>query len=230
MPRKYCLLAVLLLLAPGRLILAAAETTRDFTVWEREVAAFEVQDRASPPPKGAVLFIGSSTIRMWTTLAADFPDYQVINRGFGGTQIVDATHFADRLVFPHEPRAVFLRSGGNDLHAGKSAAQVFADFQEFVGVIHARLPAAKIWYISLCPTIARWSEADASKQLNALIEDYAKHTPYVNYIDTWAMSLDAEGVARPELFRDDKLHFSAAGYKLLIKLVRPYLPAAMGKK
>ena len=229
MHRKHFLLAGLLLLAPWHLTLGA-EPGRNFTVWEKEVAAYEAQDHASPPPKGAVLFIGSSTIRMWTTLAADFPEYQVINRGFGGTQIVDATHFADRLIFPHEPRAIFLRSGGNDLHAGKTPAQVFADFQEFVGVVHARLPAAKIWYISLCPTVARWSEADANKQLNALIEDYAKHTPYVHYIDTWAMSLDASGVARPELFREDKLHFNADGYKLLAKLVRAYLPAAMGKK
>ena len=143
---------------------------------------------------------------------------------------MDATHFADRLIFPHEPRAIFLRSGGNDLHAGKTAAQVFADFQEFVRVIHARLPDTKIWYISLCPTIARWSETDANRQLNKLVEDYAKLTPEVHYIDTWAMSLDADGTARPELFRADKLHFNADGYKLLAKLVRPYLPAAMGKK
>ena len=229
MHRNHFLLAGLLLLASGRLILAA-EPGRDFTVWEKEVAAYEAQDRAGPPPKGGVLFTGSSTIRLWTTLAADFAEYPVINRGFGGTQIVDATHFADRLVFPHEPRAIFLRAGTNDLHAGKTPAQVFADFQEFAGVIHARLPAAKIWYISLCPTIARWAESDANKQLNALVEDYAKHTPYVHYIDCWAMSLDADGQPRPELFRDDHLHFNAAGYKLLAKLVRPYLPAAMGKK
>ena len=84
---------------------------RDYTIWEKEVAAYESADRENPPPKDGILFIGSSTIRLWKTLADDFPDHKVINRGFGGTEIVDSTHFADRLIFPHRPKQIFLRQG-----------------------------------------------------------------------------------------------------------------------
>src|SRR5947207_206800 len=115
----------------------AANPPHDFSKWESEIAAFEQGDRTNPPPKGAILFMGSSTIRLWKTLARDFPDHQVINRGFGGSKIADSTHFADRIIFPYQPRAIFLRAGGNDIHAGKSSEQTFADFKEFVAKIHS---------------------------------------------------------------------------------------------
>src|SRR5262245_48520775 len=109
-----------------------AETNHYFGKWEQEVAAFEASDRTNPPPKHGILFTGSSTIRRWTTLAQDFPSQPVINRGVGGSEVVDITHFADRIVFPYEPKMIFFRSGGNDIHAGNSAEQTFADFKEFV--------------------------------------------------------------------------------------------------
>src|SRR5213079_3617807 len=83
----------------------------DFARWEPEIAAYEKADQANPPPKGAILFIGSSTIRLWSTLHQDFPQHKVINRGIGGSEIADATHFADRVIFPYEPRQIFLRAG-----------------------------------------------------------------------------------------------------------------------
>lgn len=223
--RQWILAAGLGLLAavsPGRA--ESTQAARNFAQWEPEVAAYEKSDRTNPPPKHAVLFTGSSTIRLWTTLADDFPGKPVINRGFGGTEIVDATHFADRLIFPHEPKAIFLRAGVNDIHDGKTPAEILADFQDFVAVVHARLPETDIWFIGLCPTISRWSEAAANRELDRRVEDYARHAVRVHYIDAWSMSLDAEGQPRPELFRADKLHFSAAGYKLLADRVRPFVP------
>jgi lysophospholipase L1-like esterase len=195
-----------------------------FARWEPEIAAFEQQDRANPPARGALLFIGSSTIRLWNTLASDFPGQPIINRGFGGSQIVDATHFADRIIFSYEPRMIFLRAGGNDLHAGKSPEQVFADFREFVATVHARLPTTDVVFMGLSPSIARWSEAGATQRLNGLVKDYALRTPRVIYIETYDMSLGPDGKPRPELFVADKLHFSSEGYKLLAERVRPYLP------
>ena len=101
-----------------------AETARDFSRWEKRIAAFEQEDRTNTPPKNAVLFIGGSTIVLWKTLAQDFPEHRVINRGFGGSQIEDATHFAERVIFPYEPRMIFLRAGNNDLYAGKSPERI----------------------------------------------------------------------------------------------------------
>jgi lysophospholipase L1-like esterase len=192
--------------------------------WEKDIAAYEAQDKTNPPPKGGIVFIGSSTIRRWTSLPQDYPDHKVINRGFGGSQIADAAHFADRIVIPYAPRAVFLRAGGNDLNAGKSVDQVFNDFKDFVAKIHAKLPETDIYYISLSPSIARWQQADKEKALNAMVQSYIASKPHLKYIETYDMVLGADGQPRPELFVEDKLHFNAEGNKLLAERIRPHLP------
>ena len=200
--------------------IGAAQAPQDFGKWEKEISAFEQMDRTNLPPKGAHLFIGSSTIRLWKTLAEDFPDHRVINRGFGGSEIVDSTHFAERIIFPYQPAKVFLRAGGNDLWAGKSVEQVFDDFKGFVSKIQAKLPETEIVFISLSPSIARWRQADKEKAVNDLVEKFARRSTRVRFIDAWSVPLDNDGKPRPELFLLDKLHFNPEGYKLLTARVR----------
>lgn len=195
----------------------------DFARWEKEIAAYEAADRANPPPKGGILFVGSSTIRLWKTLAQDFPHHPVINRGFGGSEIVDSTHFADRLIFPHEPRMVFLRAGGNDIHNGKLPHEVAADFKAFVDKVHGRLPRTEIVFIGWGPSPARWTEKDKNQALNEIVREMAVSMPRVSFIDTWDMTLTPGGKPRHELFVEDKLHFNAEGYKLLAERVRPFV-------
>jgi lysophospholipase L1-like esterase len=202
----------------------------DFSKWEKEIAALEAADRTNPPPRHAVMFVGSSTVRLWKTLATDFPDVPVINRGFGGSQIVDATHFADRLIFPHAPRQIFFRSGGNDLHAGKTPEQVAADFREFVATVHARLPETEIVFIGWSPSLARWAERPQEITLNRLVAEFAATRPRVKYLDAADLSLDATGQPRPELFVSDQLHFSPLGYQLLAEKVRPHLQPVPAKQ
>lgn len=216
------LLATLLLIAVSNPVWSA-ETNHDFAVWEREISAYEHMDATNPPPKGAIEFIGSSTIARWKTLAQDFAREPVFNRGFGGSQIVDATHFADRIVFPYAPRKIFFRSGGNDLWAGKSPEQVFADFQEFVALIHTNLPGTVIYFISWNPTPARWKQHEAEKKLNDLVASFVQGKSYLKYIETYDAPLDSGGKPRPELFVADRLHFNAAGYQLLAARVRPFV-------
>ena len=202
---------------------SAGPGDQSFARWEKAIAEYEAKDRTRPPPKGGVLFIGSSTIRLWKTLEKDFPDHRVINRGFGGSQIADSTHFAERIIFPYEPRMIVLRAGGNDLHAGKSPEHVFADYRAFVDKVHSRLPNARIVYISTNPTPARWTERDATKTLNALIEQYTRQRPYLKYVETYDMALGSDGRPLPDLFVRDRLHFSPEGYRLLADRVRPFL-------
>ena len=221
------LIFILLLVGSGRAVRAADpehKPEHNFAKWEKEIADYEEADRKDPPPKGAVLFTGASTIRKWTTLREDFPDTKVINRGFGGSETLDCTHFADRIIFPYEPKAIFFRSGGNDIYNGKTPAQVFGDFKEFVATVHERLPKTDIYFISQNPTVARWSQKDQELELNKLVEEFAGQTPWVKYIDVASMPLDSNGQPRLELFVADKLHFNAAGYKRLAEKVRPYLP------
>ena len=195
----------------------------DFQKWEKEIAAFEKMDAIHPPAQGGVVFIGSSTIRFWSSLAADYPGVPVINRGFGGSEIVDSTHFAPRILYPYHPRKVFLRAGGNDLWAGKTPDQVFHDFQDFATAVHAHLPQAIIYFISWSPSVARWREHEEERQLNALVAGYVAKTSYLIYIETYDIPLGPDNLPRPSLYRPDGLHFDAAGYRLLADRVRPYV-------
>lgn len=222
--RRRALLLTLLIFTLANPVLAAP-ADQNFAKWEAEISAFERSDATNPPPRHAILFVGSSTIRLWRTLAQDFPHHRVINRGFGGSHIVDATHFADRIIFPYEPRAIFFRSGGNDLAAGKSSAQVFADFKAFVTTVHAKLPATDIYYIAWSPTLLRWANREHEADLNRRVKDFAATQPHLKYIDAADFVLGKDGQPRAELLRADKLHFNEAGYKLLTEIVRPHLPA-----
>jgi lysophospholipase L1-like esterase len=201
-----------------------AAQPHNFARWEKDIVAFERMDATNPPPKRAIVFTGSSTIRLWSTLPSDFPNCKIINRGFGGCEIEDVTHFADRIIFPYEPRMVFLRAGGNDLWGGKSPERVFEDFKDFVQAVHAKLPKTDIVFISLSPSIARWKQADKEKEVNRMVHNYIRMHEHLKYIETYEVPLDRNGQPRPELFRNDKLHFNSEGYKLLAEKVRPYLP------
>ena len=216
------LFAILLLVVPGRNAWGA-ETNHNFAKWEQEISAYERTDATNPPAKGGIEFVGSSTIRLWKTLAQDFPDQPVFNRGFGGSEIVDSTHFADRIIFPYAPRKIFFRAGGNDIANGRSPEQVFADYQEFVARVHAKLPATEIYFIAWNPTTARWGQREKEKTLNALVAEFIRGKAYLKYIETYDLPLGADGLPRPELFVADKLHFSPAGYQLLAERVRPFV-------
>ena len=209
------ILVLLARAAPG------TETNHNFARWQWDIAAFERADATNPPPRGAVEFIGSSTIARWKTLAQDFPGVPVYNRGFGGSEIVDSTHFAPRVIFPYAPRMIVLRAGGNDLWAGKSPEQVFADFKEFTATVRAKLPETEIVFLSLSPSLSRWKQHEQEKEVNRLVQDFIKDKPHLKYIETYDLPLGADGQPRPELFVADKLHFNADGYKLLTERVRP---------
>lgn len=193
--------------------------------WEPEIRAFEAADRTNPPPKGGILFIGSSSIRLWTTLAEDFAEYPVINRGFGGSQIADSVYFADRIVVPYAPRLIVMYAGGNDINAGKSAEQVCADFWAFVQTVHRHLPQTRIAYISIAPNPARWSQVDRVRAANACIEALCRTNAHLAFIDVFSHMLGPDGQPRPELFSSDRLHMNAQGYALWTRLVRRFLEA-----
>jgi lysophospholipase L1-like esterase len=223
MKTKTMLLSCACLLVGLAQVSVFAEPGHDFARWEKEIAALEQADKTSPPPQGSALFIGSSTIKRWTTLAQDFPEFKVINRGFGGSQIIDSTYFAERIIFPLKPKQIFLRAGGNDLNAGKSPEEVFGDYKDFVTKVQGKLPETEIVFISVSHTVARWKLAEKEKAFNGLVKEFVSGKPKLKYIETGDMALGADGKPREELFVADKLHFNAEGYKLLVENVRPFL-------
>ncbi len=191
--------------------------------WEKEIQAFEDMDRTHAPPPKAVLFLGSSSIRLWKTLAQDFPKQKVINRGFGGSQISDSVRFVERIVEPYKPRLIVFYAGGNDINAGKSPEQVFADFKAFVEKVRASLPRTRIAYISSAPNPARWAQIEKVRALNQLIADFTKRNKKLTYIDVHSRMLGPDGQPLPDIYVADKLHMNARGYALWTSVVRPYL-------
>ncbi len=213
----------LALLALASLPIQAAPANNDSARWENDIRAFEAADAKNPPPKGAVLFAGSSSTRKWQTLARDFPDLTTINRGFGGSQIADSTAFADRIIIPCRPRWIVLYAGDNDIAAGKSPRQVYQDFLAFVEKIHSSLPDCRIAFISIKPSLARWNLHEKMKEANDLVEDYCRRHEGFEFVNVYQAMLNADGKPRPELFVQDGLHMSRTGYELWTSLVRPRL-------
>jgi lysophospholipase L1-like esterase len=191
--------------------------------WQKAIHAFEAADKANPPPRDAILFIGSSTIVRWKTLAQDFPEQQVINRGFGGSQIADSVFYADRIVIPYRPRLIVLRAGGNDIQAGKTPEQVLADFESFVEQVRVELPEVRIAFMAIDATPARWANAEREKKANRLVQAYVAAGKNLDYIDTSDATLGGDGKPREDLFVKDRLHFNAEGYKILAAAVRCHL-------
>ena len=197
----------------------------NFAQWENEIAAFEKADAQTPPDKGGIVFVGSSSIRLWKTLAEDFPQHRVLNRGFGGSEIADSVHFADRIVLPYAPRMVVLYAGGNDLNNGRQPEEVFADFKAFAEKVRAALPAAGLAYISSAGNPARWAQVEKVRALNGLIAAYLKEQPNTKFIDVFTRMLGDDGLPKPDIFVADKLHMNPDGYKIWTEVIRPLLPA-----
>ncbi|HEV2692946.1 MAG TPA: GDSL-type esterase/lipase family protein [Verrucomicrobiae bacterium] len=217
-------LAIALAFASFSTFGAETNQVHDYAKWEKEISAIEYREATNPPAKDCIIFIGSSTIARWKTLKQDFPDQPVLNHGFGGSEVADSTYYADRLIFPYQSKMIFFRAGGNDLAAGKSVDQVFSDLKEFMEKVHAQLPATKIAFISWSPSPSRWGQHDKEKRFNELAAGYIADKPYLQYIETYDVSLGTNGLPRQELFVADKLHFNPEGYKLLAERVRPFLP------
>ena len=200
----------------------AAEPQANFSRWDKAIAAFEKQDKEKPPPKNAVLFVGSSSIRMWD-LKKSFPELAAINRGFGGSQIADSVHFAPQLILKHAPRLVVFYAGDNDIAAKKSPDQVSADFQRLVQVIHKELPKTRIVFLAIKPSLARWKMVDAQQKANEQIKEFCQKDSRLVYLDVAKPLLGDDGKPRPELFAKDGLHLNAKGYEVWGALLKPHL-------
>ncbi len=191
--------------------------------WEKEIAAFEAKDKENPPKKGGIVFVGSSSIRLWKTLEEDFPKHNVINRGFGGSEISDSVQFADRIIFPYEPRMIVMYAGGNDINSKKTPDRVVGDFRAFVTKVRAKLPDVEIAYISVAGNPKRWSQVEQVKEVNRRIEEITKEGRNMKFIDTFQAMLGPDGTPKPDIFVADNLHMNPKGYAIWKEVVLPFL-------
>ena len=201
----------------------AARPDPNSAQWEQDIRAFEEADHRAMPSPGGVLFVGSSSIRLWESLARDFPGVTTINRGFGGSQLPDAVHYMDRIVLPYAPRTIVLYAGDNDLWAGATPEQLLEDYERFVSRVHERLPETRILYLAVKPSTARWSIADRIRKANALIRARAARDPRLGFVDVFTPMLGPDGRPRPELLVEDGLHMTPAGYAVWRDALAPFL-------
>lgn len=189
--------------------------------WADEIAEFRAADRLHPPRPGGVVFVGSSSIRLWPDLAAAFPGVNVIQRGFGGSVLPDVVYRIPEIVTPYRPRLIVLYAGDNDLAEGATPQRIFNDYRNFVQLVRKSLPRARIAFVSIKPSIARATMIRSADTANRLIRNYASGHPRLLYIDVFTPMLNAAGQPRPELFAEDGLHLNARGYALWQEILAP---------
>jgi lysophospholipase L1-like esterase len=189
---------------------AAADNSR----WAEAMSAFAAADKLHPPKPGGVVFVGSSSIRLWQNLEGDFKTATVIKRGFGGSKLSDCVDYLPRLVTVYQPKQVVVYAGDNDLASGEAPKDVLASFKALVEGIRKELPEARIAYVSIKPSPSREKLMPEIRQTNNLIRDYSATIEGVDYIDIFTAMVDAQGKPRPELFSRDMLHMNAQGYQI----------------
>lgn len=203
----------------------AKRNSEDPLVWEADIAAFEAQAQAAPPPTNAIVFVGSSSIRLWDSLVKDMAPMPVIQRGFGGAKLNDTVHYAERLVNAYQPAAVVIFAGSNDIIPGrtKSPQQLLKSYQQFVAKVRANNPGLPVYYIGITPSPRRWEVWPEVQAANAAIESYSQRTPGLYYIDTTPALMNADGEPDSANYMFDGQHLSARGYSLWTSIIRPRL-------
>ncbi len=216
---------LLLLLGAGAFVVlhSWAGAGDDPASFESEIRAFEESDRAAPPAPGGIVFVGSSSIRFWSSLAEDMAPLRVVNRGFGGAHLSHVIHNAARVIVPYAPRAVVVYAGDNDIASGKSVETVVSDHGRLVDTLRASLPRAEIVFLSIKPSKRRWERWPDMARANAEIERISRSEARLHYVDVASVLLDEEGEPRDDVFVVDGLHLNETGYAAWTGVVAPAL-------
>ena len=170
--------------------------------------------------KNIILFTGSSSIRVWTSLKTDFPKHNVLNRGFGGSEMADLVHFADKLIMPYRPKQIFIYEGDNDINAGKSPDEILNEADKLLSLIRKKLPRkVEVVFISPKPSLIRWQLKDKYLDYNRKLEQWTQQQKNVTFIDVWTPMLDANGNVLKDVFIEDGLHMNKKGYEIWAKVI-----------
>jgi lysophospholipase L1-like esterase len=216
--KKYALLIIGLLFYIN---VKAQESKPPF--WD-EIQEFKQQDSVQMPPKDAILFVGSSSFRMWENLQEMFPKHTVINRGFGGSNLLDLKYYLNDIVLPYQPKQIVIYSGENDIAGGTvQAPEVLARFQDVFESIRQEMPQVPVVYVSIKPSPSRWDYKPIMEEANQLIRAYLKKQPKTTFVDVYKPMLNKSKRPKPEIFLEDSLHMNNKGYLIWQKAISPHL-------
>lgn len=206
---------------------AFAEKPKGPERWEKDIAAFETRDEKTAPPSKALLFVGSSSIRLWD-LETSWPETRAINNGFGGSTVADSVYHYRRLIARYtDPAALLIYAGDNDINNGLTPEEVSEDFAELVAKFRADFPTTPVIYIAIKPSQARWELWPQMKRANDLIAAQCQEGKYLHFADiAEPMLKGAESAPDPSWFVADGLHLSEFGYREWTRVVNAALDAA----
>jgi lysophospholipase L1-like esterase len=190
--------------------------------WESTILKFESSDKETPPPEGVNLFVGSSSIVMLDVVRL-FPEYKVLNRGFGGSQFSDLLYYVNRVVTPYKPAKIFIYEGDNDIFLGENPKNILKEAKKVRKIIAKKLPGVPVVFISAKPSVARWKLKEQYESFNRGLKKYAKRAKLTGYADVWSPMLDQSGKVFTHIFREDGLHMNDEGYKIWQAVLKPYL-------
>jgi lysophospholipase L1-like esterase len=200
--------------------------------WEGEIAAFDKLNQTEKYPENSILFVGSSSIRLWTTLKEDMAPYPVIQRGFGGSNSPAVLQYIERIAYPHQFSAVVIfiandiTGSPNDLTPKESSS----NFEKIVQVIRAKYKNQPIFIVEITPCLSRWKKWTVIEEDNKMIRKFCKKGNNLYFIQTAKSYLNEKGEPRDELFREDHLHQNNEGYKIWGKLIKDELDKRLKDK
>lgn len=213
-----------LLIVIAALVFSESYAQKEKPPFYDDIQAFKHQDSINPPPKGAILFVGSSSFTIWKNLQEMFSGYKVLNRGFGGSSLPDVQRYREDIIFPYEPKQIVIYCGENDIASDTVDSKMAAErFKTLFRQIRERLPGVPIVFVSIKPSPSRAKYMPVMKQANQIIKNFLWQQSNVNYVDVYSRMLDINGKPRAELFGEDMLHMNQDGYRIWKESLQPYL-------
>ena len=196
-----------------------------FPAFSKDILLFKQQDSLKFPPKNAILFVGSSSFTRWKNISDYFPGYSIINRGFGGSGLIDVIRYAYDIIIPYQPKQIIIYCGENDLAQSNDVqpGDIVKRFKTLYYILRTNLPDATIDYVSMKPSPLRKNLIPKMKEANRQIQVFLKKEKNAGYINVYPSLLDEKGNLRGDLFVEDKLHINEKGYGLWQKIILPYL-------
>lgn len=212
-----------ILLSISIIILSFSLTLQTDAAWEKEMESFKKQDQQNPPQLGQILFVGSSTFTLWKTMQDDMPEIPLINRGFGGSKVTDLIEHFDTVIAPYHPKQIVIYEGDNDIVSGASPKKILENYKQLLQKIRALYPEIPVTIISVKPCESRKDKLIAIAVLNDMLNVWASQTENLYYLNTFDITLNAEGTPIPEYFLKDKLHLNNLGYKAWARKISKHL-------
>ena len=210
-------------LLPGALFISVLLQAQNPLRFKDEINIMTAGDSAVNK-KNIILFTGSSSIRIWKSLKQDFPNHNILNRGFGGSEMSDLVYFADQLIVPYRPKQIFIYEGDNDLGSGKNPDEILKQAGQVLSLIRQKLPKnTKVYFISPKPSILRWPLKDKYESFNQKMKLWCAQNKNVTFIDVWSPMLEKDGTVMKDLFLKDGLHMNQKGYAIWTKVIGEYI-------